>query len=196
MNAEETTETLWTDFSDGLWRFIRARVASDADADDVLQDVFLKVHRRHTELRDTERVAGWLFRIASTSVVDHHRCEARHEAPPTELAPSPVEPATLDVDVEKLLATCIKPFVEQLPPIYRDAVARTELEGLTQQEAADETGISLSGMKSRVQRGRAQLRESLERCCDVTLDSRNRIVEVEPICSPNTCIAGPECDAP
>lgn len=190
MNAPATRQ-LWSDFNEGLWRYIRARVDSDADADDVLQTVFLKVHRRKTQLRDEERVAGWIFRIASHAITDHHRDRARRSDPPPQLErKQPTSPTDADqTNDEQLLAQCVRPFVETLPPHYRDALTMTELEGLTQAEAADRAGLSLSGMKSRVQRGRVKLRQSLEQCCDITLDARNRIVDVEPRCDADSCVA-------
>lgn len=177
MNTRRTRQ-LWNDFREPMWRFVRARVATDADADDVVQEVFLKVHSRSGQLRDDERVAGWIFSIASNALTDHYR----ERRPVTEPPPKPETPRPLEVDEEALLAQCVRPFIEQLPEIYRDALVMTELEGLTQADAADRAGISLSGMKSRVQRGREKLRESFELCCDITLDARNGIADVTPRC--------------
>lgn len=187
-----TTEKLWSDFAAGLWRFARARVASDADADDVVQDVFEKVHTRSGQLRDDERLAGWIYRIASNAVTDHHRARARWAGRPRPAQMSTTEPDPLEVDQEQLLALCVRPFVEQLPEHYRDALVMTEIEGMTQAEAAERAGISLSGMKSRVQRGRQKLRDDLEACCDVELDGRNRVMAVEAKCDGYTCAVGQE----
>jgi len=67
-----------------------------------------------------------------------------------------------------------------LPSPYREAITLTELEGRTQREAAQMLGISLSGMKSRVQRGRAKLRGMLEACCKVAVDARGKVIACEP----------------
>lgn len=181
------TETIWFDFRDAVWRFVRARVASDADADDVVQEVFLKVHDRKTQLEDAERVAGWIFRIASNAITDHHR--GRGGSRPIECERDWEPPMSPDAI---LLARCVRPFVETLDPKYRDAIVWTEFEGLTQAEAASRAGISLSGMKSRVQRGRELLRSSLEQCCEVTLDARNAVVDVEARCAPADCPVTPD----
>jgi RNA polymerase sigma-70 factor (ECF subfamily) len=71
-------------------------------------------------------------------------------------------------------------FVARLPSPYREAITLTELEGLTQREAAEMLGISVSGMKSRVQRGREKIREMFEECCRISVDCRGRVVECEP----------------
>ncbi len=78
-------------------------------------------------------------------------------------------------------------FVAQLASPYRAAVTLVELEGLTAREAAEMAGISVSGMKSRVQRGRAQLREMFDRCCEIALDARGKITEFSPRTACPTC---------
>jgi RNA polymerase sigma-70 factor (ECF subfamily) len=78
------------------------------------------------------------------------------------------------------LAACLGPMVAQLPPLYRDAVRLADLEGLPQHEAAARAGITLSGMKSRVQRGRKALRQILDACCQIDLDAGGRVTDYHP----------------
>ena len=80
-----------------------------------------------------------------------------------------------DSGPEQELARCIRPLVAALPREYREAVALTELEGLTQKATAEQVGLSLSGMKSRVQRGREQLRQRLLECCHIEFDRRGGV---------------------
>jgi RNA polymerase sigma-70 factor (ECF subfamily) len=91
-------------------------------------------------------------------------------------------PATSDDDREAAtaLAGCVSLFVAQLPSPYREAITLVELEGKTAKEAAEMVGISVSGMKSRVQRGRAQLRELFDRCCEIALDARGKPTDFTP----------------
>jgi RNA polymerase sigma-70 factor (ECF subfamily) len=152
-----------------------------SDVDDVLQEILVRVALGLADLRDEERFGPWVYQVARNAVVDHLRARAR--APHT----SEGEEATFDEDdagvmteAEQLLAPLVAPFVAALPSPYREALTLTELEGLTQREAASMMGISLSGMKSRVQRGRAKLRESFELCCRFELDARGRVIECTP----------------
>jgi RNA polymerase sigma-70 factor (ECF subfamily) len=85
-----------------------------------------------------------------------------------------------DDELEAVVATYAALFVAMLPSPYREALTLTELEGLTQKDAARMLGISVSGLKSRVQRGRRQLRSALEACCRIALDARGRVVGCEP----------------
>jgi RNA polymerase sigma-70 factor (ECF subfamily) len=70
-------------------------------------------------------------------------------------------------------------MIERLSGEYRQAVILVDLEGIAQQEAAAQLGLSLSGMKSRVQRGRRQLKGMLEDCCTIELDRRHGVVDFD-----------------
>lgn len=172
----------WEVVATRLRPFIRRRVASDADADDVLQEVLLRMYRGLPTLEDESRFGAWMFRIARTSIADHARMRARHPLAhrddPVELAAPPIEGD--DADAAAAVAGVLSIFVALLPSPYREALTLTELEGRTQKEAAEMLGLSLSGMKSRVQRGRRKLRASIEACCRIGVDARGRVVECSP----------------
>ncbi|MDD5307440.1 MAG: RNA polymerase sigma factor SigZ [Deltaproteobacteria bacterium] len=171
----------WRDLEAKLRPFIARRVRADVDVDDVVQDVFLRMQRGLPGLRDEERFGPWVYQIARSAIVDHRRVSAKHRVTDGDVA----EEKAPEVDeddraAERELASCIAPFVTMLPSPYREALTLAELEGLTQKHAADMLGISLSGMKSRVQRGRQHLRKALEDCCHIALDARGRVVSCEP----------------
>ena len=165
---------LWHDVDARLRPFVARRVAAQ-DVDDVLQDVFMRMHRGLAALRDEERLTPWLYQIARTAIADHLRARHRHPiAEPADRADTP------DDDREHLLSACIAVFVARLPSPYREAVTLVELQGMTIKDAAELENISLSGMKSRVQRGRAQLRTALDECCQIALDVRGKVIDVTP----------------
>jgi len=172
----------WRELETKLRPFIARRLRSSVDVDDVLQDVFLSMQRGLAGLRDDERFGPWVYRVARSAIVDHQRIAARHVL--VETATSEQEVPGPDVEdegaVQRELASHVAPFVAMLPSPYREALTLTELEGLSQTEAAAMLGISVSGMKSRVQRGRRQLRQALEDCCHIALDVRGRVIACEP----------------
>jgi RNA polymerase sigma-70 factor, ECF subfamily len=170
----------WQDLTVKLRPFIARRVRAAADVDDVLQDVFLRMQRGLAGLRDDQRFGPWVYQVARSAIADHQRAAQRH---PLADGEPPEECAAVDDDESSValeLASYIAPFVATLPSPYREALTLTELEGLTQKDAALMLGISLSGMKSRVQRGRQQLRKALEDCCHIALDVRGRVVSCAP----------------
>jgi RNA polymerase sigma-70 factor, ECF subfamily len=177
-----TAPELWQDVSAKLRPFVARRVPP-TDVDDVLQDVFLRMQRGLGSLRDDERFTSWLFQVARSSVAEHARAKARHPVvEPDDELPAPVSDD--DREVSRSLSGCVSLFVAQLPSPYREAVTLVELEGLTAREAADMVGISVSGMKSRVQRGRAQLRQMFEQCCEIALDARGKPTAFTPRATP------------
>jgi RNA polymerase sigma-70 factor (ECF subfamily) len=174
MNIEPA---LWQDVAERIRPFVARRIAP-TDVDDVLQDVFVRVQRGLATLRDEERFTSWLFQIARNSVADHQRTRARHPLPAT--TPDDDQAAAADDDdreAARSLSACVSLFVAQLRSPYREAVTLVELEGLTAREAAEMVGISVSGMKSRVQRGREQLRELFDQCCEIALDARGKVTD-------------------
>lgn len=164
-----------------LHAFIARRVADPDTAEDLTQEVLLKAHRSGAETGSVDDVAAWLFRIARNTLVDHYRHRDRHPHP----GDLPPELVALDLDdsadmARAQLAGCLRPMVEGLDPIYRDALALTDLGDLSQAEAARRAGISASTMKSRVQRARAQLRDAVTACCAVQTDGTGRVHDYEP----------------
>ena len=161
--------------------FVSRRVPP-SELDDVMQEVFLRIQRSLASLRDDERFIPWLYAVARSAIVESHRQRGRQPL----LAPS----ETLDIEaqadgteptaLEQELAGYLLALIAQLPSPYREALTLTELEGLTQKAAADALGITLSGMKSRVQRGRERLRELFEACCRIGVDARGRVIDCEP----------------
>jgi RNA polymerase sigma-70 factor (ECF subfamily) len=158
-----------------------ARRVPEADVDDVLQDVFLRAQRALPELRDEERFGAWMYRVARSAIAESYRQRSRQPIYESDQAELPlVDEAGDPTAVESEIAGYLVGLVEQLPSPYREAVTLTELNGLNQQAAANALGISLSGMKSRAQRGRAKLRALLEECCRIGVDVRGRVIECAP----------------
>ncbi len=160
--------------------FVARRVRSSADVDDILQDVFLRLHRSLPTLRDQERFGPWLYRIVRNAITDRYRVQQREVAGVPELVAPEAEAEAEEASAAASLTACIAPFVARLPSPYREAVTLVDLEGTTHSAAATLLGISISGVKSRVQRGRAQLRVMFDACCTIELDARRRIVDCQP----------------
>lgn len=173
-------QTSWKELTGRLREFVGRRVAA-VDADDVVQDALVRVQRGLSRLRDDERFGPWVYRVTRSAIGDHLRARARPlesgRAPLSDDIEAVADPGD---DLEQALARCVSAFVAALPSPYREAITLTELEGLTQAEAAAMLGVSHSGMKSRVQRGRARLREMFEECCELTQDARGRVIGCEP----------------
>lgn len=171
----------WKELEQRLRPYLARRVASAADIDDLLQDIFVRMHRGLPTLRDDEGFGGWVYRIANSAIVDKVRQRARAPriGPEVDFEVASAEGDGHD-ELQSDLGECVALFVSRLPSPYREAITLTELQGLTQKDAAEMLGISLSGLKSRVQRGRDKIRHMFDECCHVSVDARGRVLECEP----------------
>jgi RNA polymerase sigma-70 factor, ECF subfamily len=168
--------------------FVARRVPPD-DVDDVLQDVFVRVQRGLPALRDEDRLVPWLYQVARSAVQESVRQRARHPLTGHEYDEPAVE-SEASVASETGLAAFAAAAIDRLPSPYKEALTLTELQGVSQLAAAKLLGISTSGMKSRVQRGREKLRELVESCCEIALDVRGGVIACEPRQKSNCSCAG------
>ena len=205
-SSARTSEQLWHDVHDRLTAFVARRVDDPADVADLVQTVFLRAHQHVASVADEERLLPWLFQITRNAIADYYRAPARrreigavgpdgalempddhrltaalsssgesgaNEVPNAAAAPD-------DASALRELAGCVRPLVQQLPPTYREALTLVEFEGVPQVEVASRLGISFSGMKSRVQRGRSMLRDGLLACCDISRSATGGVLDFAP----------------
>lgn len=187
-----STESIWRQLSADLRRFLRRRVADDHTAEDLLQETFVRIHRSLSTLKESDRLAGWVYRIARNVLHDHQRRKA-NAGMTLDAAESVEEGDDREEKLRRQASQWLHEFIGQIPEGYREAVLLSEIEGLPQQEVATRLGLSLSGAKSRIQRGRSLLKEELERCCTFELDRRGNVVDYEPRPDRKVCR---NCDEP
>src|SRR5512136_1940276 len=104
-------ETLWEQMHSRLCRFVCSRFADQADADDILQEVFLKIHANLDSVRNMERMESWIYQIARNSIADFYRGRRRL----VELSELPVSDEYPEVDAAESLAPSIREIVQSLP---------------------------------------------------------------------------------
>ncbi len=186
------TQQVWDEFSTALRAFIRRRVRDDHVADDLLQDVFVRIHDKLDALDDEERMASWIFRIARNVVTDFYRRRSDDTFDEKDIATDQV---TRDENINEQVGQWLINRIAELPEDYRIAVSLSELKGVRQTEIAEQLGLSASGAKSRVQRGRKMLKEMLLRCCHFEFDRRGNVIDYQVKAECTTCCdtANGEC---
>jgi RNA polymerase sigma-70 factor (ECF subfamily) len=167
-------ERIWFEYHNKLLGFIKSRVENEAVGEDILQDVFVRIQTRIDTLKQENSLGSWLYQITRNAIIDYYRAYKSMEELPESLAAPDVQPTE---KARQDIESCLEPMVQNLPDIYRRALVLSELDGLPQKAVAESQGLSLSGAKSRIQRGRALLKEMMLECCYFEYDHRGNVVD-------------------
>ena len=172
-------EAVYHQFHDHLKHFIAQRINNPMAVEDILQDVFIKIHQGLPTLRDHRRLKSWLFRITRNTIIDYYR--THHRDVSAEMIPELPDLAESDTPAVEQFAGSLRAMIDALPPKYAEALVWVDLEGKSQAELAGHLNISISGAKSRVQRGRQLLRRALLECCHFEFDRRGTPIDYYPV---------------
>ncbi|WNO09377.1 sigma-70 family RNA polymerase sigma factor [Teredinibacter sp. KSP-S5-2] len=157
---EEAVNSLQT----RLRRYLRKRLSDISDVDDVIQEAFLKALNAQKAGKNIDNIHAWLFAVAKTTLVDLYRSRG---VPTEQLEDDLAEPGNDNMQLHQEVALCVRPFIESLPEKYRDTLLATQIEGMSLTEYAQEQGLSVSAIKSRVARARKILKQDLLSCCRI-----------------------------
>lgn len=175
--AQVKAELVWQNFYKELQLFIYKRVSSPADAEDILQDVFMKVHKNLRNLKEEAALKSWLYLLTKNTIIDYYRTRKAPQELTDELATTLPDKPTKDEGDINNLSKCLKGVLNDIPEKYREAIKYTQLEGHSQKELADKLNISLSGAKSRVQRAREKMKYKMGDTCKLEYDENNRLAK-------------------
>ena len=146
-----------------LRNYLRRHV-EEGIVEDLLQDIFAKALKSINQHNTPENLTAWLYGIAKTTVADHYRERSKliMASGDTKLEelPQPDEEELFDE-----LSNCVRHLIEALPAKYRETIYATDIEGKSMKLVAEETGMSVSAIKSRSSRARGKLKELLSNCC-------------------------------
>jgi RNA polymerase sigma-70 factor (ECF subfamily) len=118
-----TIETIHQEFHSKLYHFILGRVSDPDTAEDILQDVYLKIHSNIDNLRDSDCLQSWFYQITCKPITDYFRRVRPQDELPESLASPPEE----EPDALSELAASVKGMLKCLPDKYRQALEITEL---------------------------------------------------------------------
>jgi len=167
--------TAWDRHEAELRSWLRHRMGNAADAEDLLQDLFIKAMRQGERFCAIGNARAWLFEVARNALADRLRLARVTVELPEELAADNREVAAVDS-----LAACLPRVLAELSPEDREAITVCDLEGLPQEDYARRKGLTLPGAKSRIQRARKRLRDQLTHACQVRLDAAGLVSDFVP----------------
>ena len=171
-------DMVYHEFDNSLRKFIRGRVTDKDMAEDILQDVYLKIHNNIGQVRDADRLTSWVYQITRNTIIDQYR-RARPEA---DLEDIFATPQVSESDIFTELAASVRTMLNCLPPSSRQVLELVDLRGMKQEEVASQLGLSLSGTKSRIQRARQKLKQAFLDCCHFEFDHRGKVMDFQSNC--------------
>ena len=172
MNLSKTAIKIWEDNNEKLKAFVCGKTKGSDDCHDILQDVFLKITEKEERIRLAKKPAAYVIQMAKNAVVDYYRSKQN-----IVLGTQGEEHAVTENKSEIQLADCcLLSFIKSLPKLYSEALILVELEGLSQKQLAEKSGMSYAGAKLRVQRARTMLKKAILDCCPYKFDKYGNII--------------------
>jgi RNA polymerase sigma-70 factor (ECF subfamily) len=169
---EHAFETLVRGWQDRIVSLAYRYLASAADAEDLAQEVFLRVYRAKETYRPTARFSTWIYRITANASLNHIRAaKARRKvAGPLQVADETAVPEIEDENarapddrlLKDELAGVLRRIVDELPERQRLAILLNKYEGLSYEQVAESMEMSVMAVKSLLTRARVNIREKLE----------------------------------
>ncbi|MBI5304734.1 MAG: sigma-70 family RNA polymerase sigma factor [Chloroflexi bacterium] len=168
-------EKIHTDFRPKIERYL-TRLVGASEAEDLTQEVFVKISRALKTFRGESKLSTWVYRIATNTALDRLRdasfkrnvFSASFDSDGLARADEKIAAEAISLDQQlcrKERDKCYRDFVANLPPNYRTVVALSDLEELAANEIADILGLSLDVVKIRLHRGREKLLRALKDHC-------------------------------
>ncbi len=176
------TRQIWDSLQESLFYFILKRVKDKELSRDILQEVFIKIHLKLDQLKDSAKVKAWAFQITRNQIAEHFRKTKDTVA----LSEFNQELLSEDFESDDIEFCCFDNFVEELPQKYGKVVTLINIEGKKQVEAAEELDLSLSNVKSRVYRAKEILKQKFVECCQFSLNEDGLLVG-EQDCQRSCC---------
>jgi len=163
----------WLKTQGELRTFVFNKVKDKYLAEDIVQDVFLKVYTHIGMLKESEKITGWIYQIARNAITDHFRKQSKS------IHVNDLDFENAASNYNECVSFCLKEMIRHLPVKYREAIELTEFENLTQTQLAQRLHMSYSGAKSRVQRARQILREKMDQTYKIRLDAYGNAIACE-----------------
>jgi RNA polymerase sigma-70 factor (ECF subfamily) len=171
-----------------ITRYLAGLVGADK-AEDLCQEVFVKVNKGLKDFRAEAKLSTWIYRIATNTYHDHVRGRTFKQQQKEQLTPAEEIDALKDevpgigeqspvVEQQMIrgeMIECIRGYIDQLPEDYRVVLLLSEEEGFKNREIAEVLKISLDNVKIRLHRANAKLKELLEGNCEFYLDERSEV---------------------
>ena len=174
MNKKVSVDQAWLDYRKSLLAFIRVRVDTQDDAEDILQEVFSTLIQMASEDKHPSNIGPWLYQVTKNRIIDYYRTKKRFETLPDDLVAEPVP-----FDAIMSLSQCLLPLIHTLPERYQQPLMLSEIQGQKHKAVASELNLTLPAVKSRIFRGRKMLYANVLSCCAINRGRQGSVVDFD-----------------
>jgi RNA polymerase sigma-70 factor, ECF subfamily len=175
----EVVATIYSQFHQSLLTYIRSKIRCKEDAEDILQNVFIKISNHVNTVSEKEKLNNWVFTVTRNAIIDYYRVNASKKSTPLDETFSEYLVEEQTTDSTKGLEHCLHSMINLLPDEYKSIIIDSELNGEKQKDLAVKYNMGYSSMRSRVQRGRERLKQLLYNCCHIETDARGNIISAQ-----------------
>lgn len=180
-----------SDFGDHLFNFIKSKVASQQDAEDIYQDILYKILNKSDQLKNTQSLKSWLFTIARNQIIDYYRAK-KNLADIDDLPLSAISEGD-KLQVYDELEGCLTGFINQLEEDDKQLITLSEINGYSQKELAETLNINYVTLRSKIQRGRTKIRKMIMDGCQIDQDSLGGLIDCSPKHGSSVCGSSTSC---
>lgn len=159
----------WSEHGQPLRHWLKAKSHDEALTEDLLQEVFIRAMLKDAEFCDINNPRAWFYRVANNLLIDYSR---KKRLDPLE---QDIEQETNSEAVIDTLTQCLGRVLTELPEPDRQVIKACDIHGMTQQEYANQHGLTLPAVKSRLLRARGKLKRQLMTSCKVKLDANQQV---------------------
>lgn len=160
----------WNNVQNELKGFVFKRVKDKALTEDIVHDVFLKVQSKIHQVKESDRIFGWLYQITRNTITDHYRKNSKN------INPKDIDWESTPPNFNDCVTNTISELMSTLPDKYRIPLEMTELQNISQLEVAEKLNLNYTTAKARVQRARLMLREKMEEILIVKTDGYGNVI--------------------
>lgn len=174
----DQVKDIWNDFRSELYRYINSKVKNEYDAEDILQDIFVKIHKNIDTVEDTSKLKPWIFKITKNTIIDYYR-KNKNPIVDIEKLEDEFQEGKESDNMNEEISKCLEIMVTELPEKYQKAIELHDIKGMKYKDISEKLDVSISCSKMREQRAKEKLKNILFECCDFELDAFGNVINYE-----------------
>ncbi|PAB60114.1 RNA polymerase sigma factor SigZ [Anaeromicrobium sediminis] len=173
---DDKVKYIWNEFSSELYKYINGKVKNKCDAEDILQDIFVKIYKNIDKVDKQSKLKSWIYKITKNTIIDYYRKKKDITVDIEKLEKGLEEDNNSD-NMNEEISKCLEKMIFELPKKYQEVIELYDMKGMKHKEISEKLHVTMSCSKMRVQRAKAKLKDILLECCDFEIDTYGNIID-------------------